>query len=100
MRERGERHVAGGVVGQLAPAGGVVDDDRAQPLALDDGRMVAVERDADAQRARAVQELARERDRELLLAGLRVGRGRQAVFVVLSWPRIAPPGYLALWMFT
>ena len=84
MRERGQRHVAGGVVGQLAPAGGVVDDDRAQPLALDDGRMVAVECDADAQGARAVQELARERDRELLLAGLRVGRGRQAVLVVLS----------------
>lgn len=53
---------------QLAAPAVVVDDDGAQPGALDDGRMVAVEGDADAQRARAVQELARERygERELL----------------------------------
>ena len=58
-------------MGQLAPARVVVDDDGAQPRALDDGRMVAVECDADAQRARAVQELARERYREReLLVGL------------------------------
>jgi hypothetical protein len=42
-----------------------VDHHGAQARALDDRRMRAVvERDADAQRARAVQELARERDGE------------------------------------
>jgi len=67
-RQVGEQQVAGGVVGQLVPAAVIVDDDRAQPRALDDGRVVAVECDADAQRAGPVQELARERDgeRELL----------------------------------
>jgi len=59
-----ERQVAGGVVGQLAPPVVVMDDDRAQPRALDDGRVVAVECDAYAQRAGPVQELARESDGE------------------------------------
>jgi hypothetical protein len=85
-RQLGQRRVGGGVVGQLAPAAVVVDDDRAQPRALDDGRLVAVEGDADPQRPRAMQELARERDgeRELLACGGRVRFGRQAVGIVLS----------------
>jgi hypothetical protein len=57
-------------VGQLAAPGVVVDDDGAQPRALDDGRMVAVERDADAQCTRPVQELTRERYRERELLAL------------------------------
>ncbi len=89
-------------MGQVTAPLVVVDDDGAQPLALDDGRMVAVERDADAKRGRAVQELARERDgeRELLVFGRRVGVWRQLGFVAVSWPRIAPAGNAALWMFT
>jgi hypothetical protein len=88
-------------VGQLVAPGGVVDDDRLQPRALDDGRTVAVERDADAQRAGAVQDLAREgdRERELLIAVGRVGLRRQLRYF-FSWPRTAPAGYFALWMFT
>jgi hypothetical protein len=80
----------------------VVDHDGAQARALDDGRVVAVERDAHAQGAGAVQELARERDgeRELLVCSCRARRVRQPVLVALSWPRIAPAGYFALWMFT
>lgn len=85
-------------MGQLAAPMVVVDDDGAQPSALDDGRMVAVERDADAQCTRAVQELARERyrERELLVIVRRLGRGGQAGFVAVSCPRMAPAGYLAL----
>lgn len=77
----------------------VVDDDGAQPRALDDGPMVAVECDADAQRARPVQELAREcyRERELLML---IGRGGQAGFFAVSCPRMAPEGSALLWMFT
>jgi hypothetical protein len=83
------------------PAGCVVDDDRLQPRALDDGRPVAVERDADAQRARAVQELAREgyRERELLDAVGLIGLWCQLRYF-FSCPRTAPAGYFALWMFT
>lgn len=88
-------------MGQLAAPGGVVDDDRLQPRALDDRRTFAVERDADAQRAGAVQELARDgyRERELLVAVGRIGLRRQLGYF-FSWPRTAPAGYFALWMFT
>jgi hypothetical protein len=86
-------------VGQLVAPGIVVDDDRLQPRALDDGRADAVECDADAQRAGAVQELARERDRELLVARRRVGCARQLGYF-FSCPRMAPAGYFVLWMFT
>jgi hypothetical protein len=101
-RQLGQRYVGCRVVGQLAPPAVVVDDDGTQPGALDDGRAVAVERDADAQCARAVQELARERyrERELLVAVRRFGRGGQAGFVAVSCPRIAPEGLALLWMFT
>jgi hypothetical protein len=102
VRKRRERHVACRVVGQLALAGAVVDDDRAQARTLDDGRLVAVERNADPQRSRAVQELAREcyRERELPGLGGRVGGRRQLVLIVLSWPRIAPAWCAALWRLT
>ena len=88
-------------MGQLVLPGGVVDDDRPQPGALDDRGTVAVERDADAQGAGAVQELAREgdRERELLVAAGRIGLRRQLRYF-FSWPRTAPAGYFALWMFT
>ena len=88
-------------MGQLVAAGGVVDDDRLQPRALDDGRAVAVERDADAQRPRAVQELARKGDREReLLVGIRwIGLRRQLRYF-FSCPRTAPAGYFVVWMFT
>lgn len=80
----------------------VVDDDRAQPRALDDGRMVAVERDADRDGARPVEELARERygERELLVDLGRVRFGVQLGFVFVSWPRIAPAPNAALWRLT
>ncbi|HWI07370.1 MAG TPA: hypothetical protein VNT54_07620 [Solirubrobacteraceae bacterium] len=68
MRKLGKREITGGIVRQLADGtAGLVDADRAQPLALDDRRLRGVERDADAQRARAVQQLAGERDGELQL---------------------------------
>jgi hypothetical protein len=88
-------------VGQLVAPGRVVDDDRLQPRTLDDGRPVAVEGDADAQRAGAVQELAREgdRERELLLAVGLIGRPCQLRYF-FSCPRTAPAGYFVLWMFT
>lgn len=89
-------------MGQLTAPPVVVDDDCAQPSALDDGRMVAVECDADAQRTRTVQELAREcyRERELPVLIGRVGRGGQAGFVAVSCPRMAPEALAALWMLT
>jgi hypothetical protein len=89
-------------VWQLVAPGIVMDDDRLQPGALDDGRVVAVECDADAQRAAAVQKLARQRDRERAVPGAvrRLGRERQAGFFVVSCPRMAPEGYAALWMLT
>jgi hypothetical protein len=63
-----------------------VHDHRLQPRALDDGRAVSVECHADAQRAGAVQKLARQRDREreLLRAVRRLGRERQAGFFAVS----------------
>jgi hypothetical protein len=85
-------------VRQLTAAAVVVDDDRAQARALDDGRLVAVERDADAQCARAVQELAGDRDRERELLAFR--QRRQLGFVAVSCPRMAPAPKAALWMFT
>jgi hypothetical protein len=76
-----------------------VHDDRAQPLALDDGRRLVVERDAHAQRGGAVQKLARECDgaRELRAFGRRFA---QKFFRELSCPRRAPAGNFALWMLT
>jgi hypothetical protein len=71
-----------------------VDDDRAQPRALDDRGRRGVQGDADAQRARAVQQLARERDGEV-----QVGIGERVQprgFFVLSWPRTAPLGYFVV----
>jgi hypothetical protein len=87
-------------VGQLVAPGGVMDDDRLQPRALDDGRTVAVERDADAQSTGAVQELARKgyRERELLV-GFRWIALRRQLRYFFSCPRTAPAGYFALWMF-
>jgi hypothetical protein len=89
-------------VGQLVLPRLVVNDDGAQPRALDDDRTVAIECDADTQRARAVQELARERyrERELRVVLGRFGRGRQLGFFAESCPRRAPAGYFALWMLT
>lgn len=88
-------------MGQLAPAVLVVHDDRAQPLAFDDGRGVAVERDAHSQRPGPVQQLARECDgaRELAAFGGRFAQ-TQKIFSALSCPRTAPAGYFLLWMFT
>ena len=89
-------------MGQLVLSRLVVNDDGAQPLAFDDGRTAAIQRDADAQRARAVQELARERyrERELRVVLGRFGRGRQLGFFAVSCPRRAPAGYALLWMLT
>jgi predicted ATPase len=88
-------------VGQVVAPGGVVDDDRLQPRALDDGRAFAVERDADAQRAGAVQELARKRYREReLLVGVRWNGLRRQLRYFFSWPRTAPAGYFVVWTFT
>ncbi len=85
--QRGQRDVAGGVVRQLAYPGLVAHDDRAQALALDDRRVWAVQRDAHAQRSRAVQQLARQSDREI---GLGVARAGQEI--ARSRPRAAPLG--------
>ena len=72
-RQRRQRGVRGRVVGEGLGLGGLlVHDDRAEPGALDHRRRRRVERDAHAQRAAAVQQLARERDGEV--------------------PRIGPPG--------
>jgi hypothetical protein len=82
-------------VGQLAPAVAVVDDDGAETRGLDDQRLAGVQGDRDAQGARAVEELAREPDREReLLAGRRpiVRRGRQRGLLAVSCPRMAPAG--------
>jgi hypothetical protein len=68
--------VGAAVVVQLDRDVVLVDDDGTEALARDDGRRLAVERDADAQRAGAVQQLAGERDRDLAIAR-RLRRGRQ-----------------------